>query len=336
MAAMFDCTSPDSLKPGQSFSLKGTVVSIENIASITVSVVAEGGNAVISETRNPGSATFNIADVDSAMKFNALPEGVYSYQVKGSDDKGNSFTVINKKFYVTSKTGITGEVNISGYFLTLGVDTELRADAETAPQNASFAYQWYADGDRINGANSRTFRTTFAQAGKSISVRLVGTGDYIGEIESGPTPIVANFFTNRKFKLILKNETVSPAPAGTTVNQLLDGLVSEFLFNGIYDKSGKKLSGEDTLATGQTLRSMFLGMTTLRYYIVVQGDLNGDGLVSAADARLALRISAKLEEKATAAQKAAGDIDGDGTVIALDARTILRVAARLQSFPDVI
>ncbi|MCD7828652.1 MAG: dockerin type I domain-containing protein [Clostridiales bacterium] len=60
----------------------------------------------------------------------------------------------------------------------------------------------------------------------------------------------------------------------------------------------------------------------------IMGDLNDDGRVSASDARIALRISAKLET-ATDAQLIAGDVNGDGKLSASDARMILRFAAQL-------
>jgi len=58
------------------------------------------------------------------------------------------------------------------------------------------------------------------------------------------------------------------------------------------------------------------------------GDVNGDGAVKAADARLALRYSAKLEELSENQIKAA-DVDNSGKVTASDARKILRVSAKL-------
>lgn len=61
----------------------------------------------------------------------------------------------------------------------------------------------------------------------------------------------------------------------------------------------------------------------------VKGDLNGDGKVTAADARIALQIAAGLK-KPTAEQLKAGDIDGDGKITAKDARLILRMAAGLK------
>ncbi|MBQ6018757.1 MAG: ABC transporter substrate-binding protein [Clostridia bacterium] len=63
------------------------------------------------------------------------------------------------------------------------------------------------------------------------------------------------------------------------------------------------------------------------------GDLTGDGKVKSADARIALRIAARLEtaEKDSPEFKAA-DVDGDGKIKSSDARMILRVAAKLESF----
>ncbi len=62
---------------------------------------------------------------------------------------------------------------------------------------------------------------------------------------------------------------------------------------------------------------------------VIKGDLNGDGKVTAADARIALQIAAGLQ-KPTAEQLKAGDIDGNGKIGANDARAILRMAAGLK------
>ena len=61
---------------------------------------------------------------------------------------------------------------------------------------------------------------------------------------------------------------------------------------------------------------------------VVKGDVNGDGKVTASDARQALRASARLE-KLSDKQISAADMDNDGKVTASDARTILRKSAKL-------
>ena len=65
------------------------------------------------------------------------------------------------------------------------------------------------------------------------------------------------------------------------------------------------------------------------------GDANLDGQITAADARIILRISAKLEtleDNKIAVENI--DVNFDGTVSASDARTVLRVAAKLESMPE--
>ena len=60
------------------------------------------------------------------------------------------------------------------------------------------------------------------------------------------------------------------------------------------------------------------------------GDVDGNGKITAADARLALRISAKLE-KATELQTTVADMDKNGKITAADARKILRISAKLET-----
>ncbi len=63
----------------------------------------------------------------------------------------------------------------------------------------------------------------------------------------------------------------------------------------------------------------------------VLGDVNADGKVNAADARIVLRASAKLTQL-NGNEILSADVNGDGKVNASDARIILRVAAKLQEF----
>ena len=61
------------------------------------------------------------------------------------------------------------------------------------------------------------------------------------------------------------------------------------------------------------------------------GDVNRDGKITAADARLALRISAKLDIPDSITFVIA-DVNKDGEITAVDARKILRVSARIDTF----
>ena len=60
----------------------------------------------------------------------------------------------------------------------------------------------------------------------------------------------------------------------------------------------------------------------------MMGDVDGNGKITASDARAALRISAKLDTVSAEKEKLA-DIDGNGKVTASDARKILRFSAKL-------
>ncbi|MBQ6065984.1 MAG: hypothetical protein IJK89_04105 [Clostridia bacterium] len=64
------------------------------------------------------------------------------------------------------------------------------------------------------------------------------------------------------------------------------------------------------------------------------GDVDGDGYITSADARLALRASVKLEAL-TAEQALAADVDQDTYVTSADARLILRASVKLETLPDV-
>lgn len=84
--------------------------------------------------------------------------------------------------------------------------------------------------------------------------------------------------------------------------------------------------------------SMFLVFVLLAVLLFVPvsanslGDVNGNGRLEAADARLALRITVGLETYAPGTpQFAAADINGNGKVEAADARRILRSAVGLES-----
>ena len=60
----------------------------------------------------------------------------------------------------------------------------------------------------------------------------------------------------------------------------------------------------------------------------IQGDMDGDGEITVADALSVLRIAAKLVPE-TPDALAKGDMDGDGTLTVSDALRVLRIAAKL-------
>lgn len=92
--------------------------------------------------------------------------------------------------------------------------------------------------------------------------------------------------------------------------------------SGLYRATIDVYSGGDKL----TKRAEF------SYNKSVQGgDVNNDGRITAADARLILRFSANLQ-RYTALQKEKSDVNGDGRITAADARIVLRLAASLGAY----
>ncbi len=89
--------------------------------------------------------------------------------------------------------------------------------------------------------------------------------------------------------------------------------------SGVYRATIEVLSGSDKLIK----RAEFRYNKSLH-----SGDVNADGRITAADARLILRFSAGIQ-RYTVAQQAKADINGDGRITAADARLVLRIAASM-------
>ncbi len=108
------------------------------------------------------------------------------------------------------------------------------------------------------------------------------------------------------------------------------------------------VSGKTSGITGSEFKSMFkntdlpIGDTltiptglkftynNVEYTVIIKGDVNFDGKITAADARLILRIAAKLDS-ADEVTSYAADINSDTKVTAKEARSVLRFTARLAS-----
>ena len=93
---------------------------------------------------------------------------------------------------------------------------------------------------------------------------------------------------------------------------------------------GKKLSDNAFAGTGTKVQILNNnGKVLSEYTVLVKSDVNGDAKITAADARIALRNSAKLE-KLEGVFVTAADDNGDNKITAADARKILRKSAKLE------
>lgn len=126
------------------------------------------------------------------------------------------------------------------------------------------------------------------------------------------------------------NKYISTSSAMKNLNSLIQNY-DELNISAV-NKSGKVLSADDFAGTGTVISIYGIDNSRLAdYTLVVLGDTNGDGKISALDARDALRASAKIISLDDSAFLAA-DIKKEGRINASAARLILRVSAGLDSF----
>ncbi|MBQ7960973.1 MAG: leucine-rich repeat protein [Clostridia bacterium] len=102
---------------------------------------------------------------------------------------------------------------------------------------------------------------------------------------------------------------------------------NEYIY--VHTHNGDKLDENSFVGTGCMISvGDEQGNIYYQYEVCVKADINGDGKVTAADARLALRAAARIDV-ISGVYAYAADADGNGTISAGDARAILRKAAGL-------
>lgn len=124
------------------------------------------------------------------------------------------------------------------------------------------------------------------------------------------------FYGSMKMKSITIPESV------TEIGYLAVGYNNEMLPINLFTIYGSKGSEAERYAKNHRIGFVALDDESSIY------DVDGDGQVTAIDARFALRASAQLQEL-TGRYFYAADVDKDGKVTAIDARKILRKAAQL-------
>lgn len=100
--AIKDQTIPVNIKEGNSFGVEGVISSNYRISSVTVKILDSNGNAVISKTVKPEKWNYDLAGVDSSIKFGTLSTGSYTYRITAKDEL-KSKTLTNAKFTVSPK-----------------------------------------------------------------------------------------------------------------------------------------------------------------------------------------------------------------------------------------
>ena len=143
----------------------------------------------------------------------------------------------------------------------------------------------------------------------------------IGDIEK--EDLVVN---NNSIKIDSENSSATIS-TGITADELKEMIENDDFV--IVDKNGAEISKNALVGTGSKIQIENTDGHITEYTVIVPADIDGNGKTTAADARLALRTSARIDVLEDVYALAA-DVSNDGRVTAMDARTILRKAAGLE------
>lgn len=150
------------------------------------------GTNMIDIVQIPGatSSTYTLTEDDMGKKVYARVAGKGAYRLGQSSISTETIT-----------DALRGTVTISGLAQVGNTLTANSSDIDLT--TATVTYQWYRNNDTvtgtaISGATGRSYRLTSADKDCKVFVKITGTGDYYGELESAETAKV-----------------VSPSPAPT-------------------------------------------------------------------------------------------------------------------------
>lgn len=222
-------------------------------------------------------------------------------------------------------------------------------DATWGDQNGSILYDYFLAGSSTPGRASQN--RTFSQShlafnvvstctisstwvNETINIKIeypqLAQSAYTAPSEpsSGPGEITV-VFAGRYVSIDNTTKVVRNVEQKQRVRELIDNYASLDLV--VVNASGRELGPDDYAGTGTEVY-IFDNGTKLGYYtVVVTGDVDGDAVVTAADARSVLRASTRLTNLSNAAYSAA-NVENTAAVQASSARKILRVSAKLDQF----
>lgn len=147
---------------------------------------------------------------------------------------------------------------------------------------------------------------------------------YSVSVKSGVGQVIVKTYIEKRFLGIFW----SRVNIGTKDNEWTDKFNKRFFV-------GSHTAQLSESGTYRAAIEILVGSDILKKYAEFQydvnglnGDVNADGRITAADARLVLRFAAKLQ-KYTQLQEKKSDMNDDGRITSADARLILRISALL-------
>lgn len=272
----------------------------------------------IEDAIDNGDAKAVVSALDNAEnEINALAEG---------EEKEEAASILDKVMGIFDLKGLKMYLEISSYMVsnTAGFDLYSTTDMKNFDCVTLNGFD-----DEFN-YGARTFAST--DEGLYIGTANPFYGAQVWKLEDlKEGEVIGKDVT---YSLNITDKLVSPAYAGTMVSTVINAFENDnFLDTYATDAEGNRLDKNASFRTGDkfncTVTITLSERKLLEYTFVVLGDTDCDGKVTASDARVALRISAGIEN-ASDAVKSAADTNSDGKVTATDARNILRATAKIE------
>jgi len=281
-----------------------------------VSVLAP---AAITITQQPANAT--------------IKGGAVSFSVKAESEKAITYT------WYAGDQALANKTYNAGYTVS-GADTDTLTIKNTIPFLKSIEYSCVltnADGTKVTTAKVKItdelHTITIKKAPVSATVNAGATATFSIEVDTAAEaqPVTYEWYMDGT-KLV--NRTM-----GDANNQVMgaDTATLSILYVTKDFADGAKIYAVATNADGEKVTSDTVTLTVTAQAFK-KGDIDDNGEVTVADARLALRAAIKLTDAGydftnkTSREFKAADVDASGDISVNDARSILRVSIKLDSF----
>ena len=215
---------------GKAVSIRGTVTSAKsNITKITVGVFDANNTLVTGNSASPNAKTYNVANMDAAVKFGNLKAGTYYYKVLVTNAAHKDYEAVNQKFTVsesgssttTDQIKMTNGVTIPN--ITAGKSVSIRGTVTSATSNITklIVGIYREDGTSITG------RTVVPNA-KSYDVSKIDPYVKFGGLSAGTYyyKVLVTNATHTNYAVVNQKFTVSDGSSTTTDKLSMTGGVT--------------------------------------------------------------------------------------------------------------
>ena len=215
---------------GKAVSIRGTVTSAKsNITKITVGVFDANNTLVTGNSASPNAKTYNVANMDAAVKFGNLKAGTYYYKVLVTNAAHKNYEAVNQKFIVsesgssttTDQIKMTNGVTIPN--ITAGKSVSIRGTVTSATSNITklIVGIYREDGTSVTG------RTVVPNA-KSYDVSKIDPYVKFGGLSAGTYyyKVLVTNATHTNYAVVNQKFTVSDGSTTTTDKLSMTGGVT--------------------------------------------------------------------------------------------------------------